>query len=147
MFVSHNEASSLKYKIRFISKCHQICLHFIFPSVRYFLDFCLQNNETQNTLKGETTKLWIFIFFLLLEQLWQHNIMHYGFLVLACQLPALHFKSAAFILVLQSCETGENAWVFWTAGEDKYSNLFLNKLWVFNSVTPFWSMQRDALKL
>lgn len=67
---------------------------------------------------------------LLLVQLQQHDIVYYGFFSLNLPTARSAFQVSCFAvgsltLVLQSYETG---WVFSTAREDKYLNLFLNKV-------------------
>lgn len=77
------------------------------------------------------------MFSLVLVQLQHQDMLYYGFffselansqLCISGQLSAV----GSLTLVLQSYETGEMSWIFWKAREDKYPNLFLNKVWVFN---------------
>lgn len=67
----------------FLLVTHQICTQSIFPLIRYYIDFCLWSRETCNALlcegtKGEGTKVWIFMFSVLLVKAQRHVIVHYN---------------------------------------------------------------------
>lgn len=107
----------------FLLVTHQICTWSIFPLIRYYIDFCSWRRETCNALlcegtKGEGTKVWIFMFSVLLVKAQQHVVVHCNVFISLldrCQLCISGQQLCSWVtFVLQNREARETGWVSWT---------------------------------